>query len=172
MRCLSKVVARKTVRNISVILWFFGNNFSSVNIKQHQAHNKIMESLALAHSFLAYEEPAPEVQVNFNLPSSAGMGLVAATLTLSTLAISGSAEAASMRVATNGSNLNVRCGPGMVHCVVGKLSPGQKVHTTGRYRHGWAQLSNGGWVSSAWLASAYRPVRHWRSCDSSCYCDY
>jgi len=128
-----------------------------------------MESLALAHSFLAYEEPALEVTVNFQLPNSTWIGLAAATLTLSTLAISGSAEAAMMRVATNGSNLNVRCGPGMVHCVVGQLSPGEKVHTVG-YSQGWYKLSSGGWVSSAWLASAYRPVRHSYSCDSSCYC--
>lgn len=128
-----------------------------------------MESLALAHSFLAYEEPPREVTVNFHLPSSAWIGVAGATLTLSTLAISGSAEAAMMRVATNGSNLNVRCGPGMVHCVVGQLSPGEKVRTVG-YSQGWYKLSSGGWVSSAWLASAYRPVRHSYSCDSSCYC--
>lgn len=53
------------------------------------------------------------------------------------------------RVSTNGSALLIRSSPG--GSVIGSYSNGTVVRLTGQYSGGYAQLSSGGWVSSAWL---------------------
>jgi uncharacterized protein YgiM (DUF1202 family) len=55
-------------------------------------------------------------------------------------------------VATNGGRLNIRHRPNECARVIGKLYNGDNVALTGRYRNGWAQLQDGGWVSSSWLS--------------------
>jgi peptidoglycan hydrolase-like protein with peptidoglycan-binding domain len=54
-------------------------------------------------------------------------------------------------IATNGSYLNVRSGPGLGYSVVNSLGNGTIVGTTGAVSNGWVQLSQGGWVSSRWV---------------------
>lgn len=55
----------------------------------------------------------------------------------------------SARVATNGSNLLIRSGPG--GGVIGSLGNGTVVRLSGQRSGGYTQLSSGGWVSSSWL---------------------
>ncbi len=54
-------------------------------------------------------------------------------------------------VATNGSRLNIRNRPSECSHVIGKLYDGDQVALTGRYKHGWAELADGGWVSASWI---------------------
>ncbi|MGQ4646165.1 peptidoglycan-binding protein [Lyngbya aestuarii] len=55
------------------------------------------------------------------------------------------------RVATHGSNLRIRSGPGTGYRVIGSLYNGSRVSLSGRYSGGWSQLSNGGWVSGTYI---------------------
>ncbi len=55
-------------------------------------------------------------------------------------------------IATNGSSLNVRSGPGFGYPVIGSFANGTTVRTSGKVSGGWVQLANGGWVSGSWLA--------------------
>ncbi len=54
-------------------------------------------------------------------------------------------------VATNGSRLNIRNRPSECSHVIGKLYDGDQVALSGRYKHGWAELADGGWVSASWI---------------------
>jgi uncharacterized protein YgiM (DUF1202 family) len=54
-------------------------------------------------------------------------------------------------IATNGSPLNVRSGPGLDYGVIYTLPFGAVAPVTGRRVGGWIQLADGGWVSSSWV---------------------
>ncbi|MEG4588369.1 SH3 domain-containing protein [Microcoleus sp. MOSTC5] len=134
-----------------------------------------MESLALSHSFVAYESPESELQVKsldelgLKIPNSAWVGVAGIAVALSVLSVTGEAQASCgysrcgskhshrshnsyAEVATNGGRLNIRHRPDRCSHVIGKLYPGDNVKLTGRYRNGWAQLKGGGWVSASWLS--------------------
>ena len=53
-----------------------------------------------------------------------------------------------LRVATRGSLLNVRSGPGLDYPIIATVANGTVLTPSGRYHHGWAQLASGGWVST------------------------
>jgi uncharacterized protein YgiM (DUF1202 family) len=123
-----------------------------------------MEALALSHSFVAYESPESELQLELKIPKSAVVGVAGLAVALSVLSVSGEAQAGCHykrcgghrhysygEVATNGGRLNIRHRASRCSHVIGKLYNGDHVKLTGRYRHGWAQLKGGGWVSTAWL---------------------
>jgi uncharacterized protein YgiM (DUF1202 family) len=133
-----------------------------------------MESLALSHSFVAYESPESELQLKsldelgLKIPNSAWLGVAGIAVALSVLSVPGEAQASCgysscgghrhhsrhsyAEVATNGGRLNIRHRPSECSHVIGKLYPGDNVALTGRYRNGWAQLKGGGWVSTSWLS--------------------
>ncbi|MEG3895706.1 MULTISPECIES: SH3 domain-containing protein [unclassified Microcoleus] len=126
-----------------------------------------MEALALSHSFVAYESPESELQLELKIPNSAWVGVAGLAVALSVLGATGEAQAGCYKqrcggghrshnsyaeVATNGGRLNIRHRPNGCAHVIGKLYNGDNVALTGRYRNGWAQLEGGGWVSSSWLS--------------------
>ena len=133
-----------------------------------------MESLALSHSFVAYESPESELQLKsldelgFKVPNSAWLGVAGMAVALSVLSVPGEAQASCgysrcgkqshhghhryAEVVTNGGRLNIRHRPDSCSRVIGKLYPGDNIKLTGRYRNGWAQLKGGGWVSASWLS--------------------
>jgi Protein of unknown function (DUF1236)/Bacterial SH3 domain len=76
-------------------------------------------------------------------------------LSAAALAISGGSALADI-MATAGTNLNVRAGPGSNYPVVGTLGAGQAIGIDGCLNAGrWCRLSSGeGWVSSRFLGSA------------------
>ncbi|MBE9162074.1 SH3 domain-containing protein [Tychonema sp. LEGE 06208] len=124
-----------------------------------------MEALALNHSFVAYESPESELQLELKVPTSALVGVAGMAVALSVMGVAGEAQAGCYKqrcggghgynrygeVATNGGRLNIRHRPNGCARVIGKLYNGDNVALTGRYRHGWAQLKGGGWVSTAWI---------------------
>lgn len=124
-----------------------------------------MEALALSHSFVAYESPESELQLELKIPTSAVIGVAGLAVALSVLSVGSEAQAGChykkrcghrsyssyAEVATNGGRLNIRHRASRCSHVIGKLYDGDNVKLTGRYRHGWAQLKGGGWVSTAWL---------------------
>ncbi|MEK0182370.1 MAG: SH3 domain-containing protein [Oscillatoriales cyanobacterium] len=130
-----------------------------------------MEALALSHSFVAYESPESELQLKsldelgLKIPNSAWVGVVGMAVALSVVSIPGEAQANcgyrkcgghhkyhnSTQVVTNGGRLNIRHRPTKCSHVIGKLYDGDYVALSGRYKHGWAQLADGGWVSAAWI---------------------
>jgi hypothetical protein len=133
-----------------------------------------MESLALSHSFVAYESPESELQLKsldelgLKIPNSAWLGVAGMAVALSVLSVPGEAQASCgysrcgkkshhshhryAEVSTNGGRLNIRSRPDRCSHVIGKLYPGDNIKLTGRYRNGWAQLKGGGWVSASWLS--------------------
>ena len=133
-----------------------------------------MESLALSHSFVAYESPESELQLKslgelgLKIPNSAWLGVAGLAVALSVLSVPGEAQASChysrcgkkshhshhsyAAVATNGGRLNIRSGPSSCSHVIGKLYRGDHIKLTGRYKNGWAQLKGGGWVSASWLS--------------------
>lgn len=130
-----------------------------------------MESLALSHSFVAYESPESELQLKsldelgLKIPNSAWLGVAGMAVALSVLSVPGEAQASCgyshcgkkshhsyAQVATNGGRLNIRHRPDSCSHVIGKLYPGDHIKLTGRYKNGWAQLKGGGWVSASWLS--------------------
>ncbi len=124
-----------------------------------------MEALALSHSFVAYESPESELQLELKIPKSAVIGVAGLAVALSVLSVTGEAQAGCHykrcggghghhsygEVATNGGRLNIRHRASRCSHVIGKLYNGDNVKLTGRYRRGWAQLKGGGWVSTAWI---------------------
>jgi peptidoglycan hydrolase-like protein with peptidoglycan-binding domain len=64
---------------------------------------------------------------------------------------SNSASARTVVVATNGSGLNIRSGPGQGYAVIGSLADGAAVGINGIPSNGWVQLSAGGWISANWI---------------------
>ena len=127
-----------------------------------------MEALALSHSFVAYESPESELQLELKIPTSAVVGVAGLAVALSVLSVSGEAQAGcykhhcggghghhggygSVEVATNGGRLNIRHRASRCSHVIGKLYDGDNVELSGRYKHGWAELEDGGWVSTAWI---------------------
>lgn len=130
-----------------------------------------MEALALSHSFVAYESPESELQLKsldelgLKIPNSAWVGIVGMAVALSVVSVPGEAQAAChykrcghkshhgyySEVITNGGRLNIRSRPSRCSHVIGKLYSGDHIKLTGRYKHGWAQLKGGGWVSAKWL---------------------
>lgn len=130
-----------------------------------------MESLALTHSFVAYESPESELklksldELGLKIPNAAWVGVVGMAVALSVVSVPGEAQARGCysrcgghhrhhsyaQVTTNGGRLNIRHHASRCSHVIGKLYDGDHVPLTGRYRHGWAQLKGGGWVSTAWL---------------------
>jgi len=78
-------------------------------------------------------------------------------LSAAALAISGGSALADM-MATAGTNLNVRSGPGSNYPVVGTLGAGQSIGIDGCLNAGnWCRLSTGeGWVSSKYLGSGFQ----------------
>lgn len=130
-----------------------------------------MESLALSHSFVAYESPESELQLKsldelgLKLPNAALVGAAGMAVALSVLAVPGEAQASChysrcghksyhsyAAVSTNGGRLNIRSRPSSCSRVIGKLYSGDHIKLTGRYKNGWAQLKGGGWVSASWLS--------------------
>ena len=123
-----------------------------------------MEALALSHSFVAYESPESELQLELKIPTSAVVGVAGLAVALSVLSVGGEAQASChykhcgghrsssyAEVATNGGRLNIRHKPNGCSHVIGKLYDGDNVALSGHYKHGWAQLKGGGWVSTAWI---------------------
>ena len=123
-----------------------------------------MEALALSHSFVAYESPESELQLELKIPKSAVLGVAGMAVALSVLSISGEAQASCYKrcggghshhsygeVATNGGRLNIRHRASRCSHVIGKLYDGDNVKLSGRYKNGWAELAGGGWVSSSWI---------------------
>ncbi|HAT12455.1 MAG TPA: peptide-binding protein [Microcoleaceae bacterium UBA10368] len=129
-----------------------------------------MESLALTHSFVAYESPEPELklksldELGLKIPNAAWVGVVGMAVALSVVSIPGEAQAGGCyrgcggghhhhyaKVVTNCSRLNIRQCPGRCSRIIGKLHKGDHVALSGRYRRGWAQLADGGWVSKKWI---------------------
>ena len=131
-----------------------------------------MEALALSHSFVAYESPESEIQLKsldelgLKIPNSALLGVAGMAVALSVLSVTGEAQASCgykhcgghkshhssyAEVATNGGRLNIRHRPSDCSHVIGKLYDGDNVALSGRYKHGWAELADGGWVSASWL---------------------
>jgi hypothetical protein len=124
-----------------------------------------MEALALSHSFVAYESPESELQLELKIPKSAVVGVAGLAVALSVLSVSGEAQAGCYKhhcggghrhhsygeVATNGGRLNIRHRASRCSHVIGKLYDGDNVELSGRYKHGWAELADGGWVSTAWI---------------------
>lgn len=129
-----------------------------------------MESLALSHSFVAYESPESELklksldELGLKIPNAALVGAAGMAVALSVLSVPGEAQASCgysrcghkshhsySEVVTNGGRLNIRHRPNGCSRVIGKLYRGDNVALTGRYKNGWAQLKGGGWVSTAWL---------------------
>lgn len=124
-----------------------------------------MEALALSHSFVAYESPESELQLELKIPKSAVIGVAGLAVALSVLSVSGEAQASCHyqrcggghrhhsygEVATNGGRLNIRHRASSCSHVIGKLYDGDNVKLSGRYKHGWAELADGGWVSTAWI---------------------
>jgi uncharacterized protein YgiM (DUF1202 family) len=125
-----------------------------------------MEALALSHSFVAYESPESELQLEFKIPKSAVIGVAGLAVALSVLSVTGEAQAGCHykrcggghhghhrygKVVTNCSRLNIRHRASRRSSVIGKLYKGDYVALSGRYKHGWAQLKGGGWVSTAWI---------------------
>jgi hypothetical protein len=125
-----------------------------------------MEALAFTHSYITYENPDSDLklrsfdELGLKIPSSAWIGLAGLAVAVSVMSVPAEAHAAYVR--TNGSRLNVRCGPGLEYCVGHKLHNGSHVKLTGKYKNGWAQVKGGGWVASQWLGYGYQPA-------SSCY---
>ena len=133
-----------------------------------------MESLALSHSFVAYESPESELklksldELGLKIPNSAWLGVAGMAVALSVLSVPGEAQASCgysscgghshhsrhsyAEVVTNGGRLNIRHRPDSCSRVIGKLYPGDNIKLTGRYKNGWAQLQGGGWVSASWLS--------------------
>jgi len=124
-----------------------------------------MEALALSHSFVAYESPESEIQLELKIPNSAWLGVAGMAVALSVLSVAGEAQASCHysrcgkkshhsygHVATNGGRLNIRHKPNGCSHVIGKLYNGDHIPLTGRYKNGWAQLKGGGWVSASWLS--------------------
>lgn len=126
-----------------------------------------MEALALSHSFVAYESPESELQLELKIPKSAVVGVAGIAVALSILSVTGEAQASCHykrcgssshshhsygQVATNGGRLNIRHKPNGCSHVIGKLYHGDHIKLTGRYKNGWAQVKGGGWVSTSWLS--------------------
>jgi uncharacterized protein YgiM (DUF1202 family) len=140
------------------------------NVDQNnEKTEETMESLALTHSFTAYESPE-ELQLKsldelgLKIPNSAWVGLVGVAVALSVVSVPGEAQASChykrcgqksyhsyAEVVTNGGRLNIRKHPSRCSHVIGKLYDGDHVKLTGHYKNGWAQLKGGGWVSASWL---------------------
>ena len=124
-----------------------------------------MEALALSHSFVAYESPESELQLELKIPTSAVIGVAGLAVALSVLSVGGEAQASCHysrcggghshhsygEVATNGGRLNIRHRASRCSHVIGKLYDGDNVKLSGRYKNGWAELAGGGWVSSSWI---------------------
>jgi len=64
---------------------------------------------------------------------------------------SSNASARTVVVATHGSRLNIRSGPGQGYPVIGSLADGAAVGIAGTPSNGWTKLSAGGWVSTDWI---------------------
>lgn len=127
-----------------------------------------MEALALSHSFVAYESPESELQLELKIPKSALVGVAGLAVALSVLGAGGEAQASChysrcgkkshhghhsyAKVVTNGGRLNIRNRPNGCSHVIGKLYYGDHIKLTGRYKNGWAQVKGGGWVSKSWLS--------------------
>jgi uncharacterized protein YgiM (DUF1202 family) len=136
-----------------------------------------MESLALSHSFVAYESPESELklksldELGLKIPNSAWMGVAGMAIALSILSVPTEAQAGGCyrrcggghhhghhghhgyyaKVDTNGGRLNIRHRASRCSHVIGKLYNGDKVALSGRHRRGWAELADGGWVSKKWI---------------------
>lgn len=116
-----------------------------------------METLAYTHLAIAHEEVAnlePGAyelklfkELDWKLPSSAWISLVASVMALSILNLASSSLAAYVR--TNGSPLNVRSSP--AGRIVGSLNNGTYISPNGQTSGNWTQLSWGNWVSSYWI---------------------
>lgn len=76
----------------------------------------------------------------------------AAPVPIQVFGVGGPSSSTSFQVATNGSPLNVRSGPGPGYAVISTLPNGRVVETINT-SGGWYQLPGGGWVSGAWLRS-------------------
>lgn len=133
-----------------------------------------MEALALSHSFVAYESPESELQLKsldelgLKIPNSAWIGVASMAIALSIVSIPGEAQAGGCyssrcgsghhghhsyyaQVATNGGRLNIRHSASRCSRIRGKLYNGDSVALSGRYKRGWAELADGGWVSKKWI---------------------
>ena len=116
-----------------------------------------MKNLALLMNFLGNERDSVETSQTQETKKQGRknpmkmMSIIGFCLSLFTICLSsGAAEAARARVNSR-SGLNVRREPSVNSTRVGGLSNGQVVNTTGRFSNGWAQLSNGYWVSNSYL---------------------
>jgi SH3-like domain-containing protein len=123
-----------------------------------------MEALAFTHSYITYENPDSDLklrsfdELGLKIPSSAWIGLAGLAVAVSVMSVPAEAHAA--YVSTNGSRLNIRCGPGLEYCVGGKLHNGSKVRITHKYKYRdgikWVKLKSGGWVAAHWLGYGHK----------------
>lgn len=75
----------------------------------------------------------------------------------------GSPNYRAIQVATNGSVLNVRSGPGLYYPVISYLPNRTTAPTSGATSGGWIQLAGGGWVSSSWVSYSTYAGQYQRS---------
>jgi len=54
----------------------------------------------------------------------------------------------------NGQNVTIHSGPSTNDRAIGTLYDGQRVTLSGQYQNDWAELADGGWVSTHHLAQA------------------
>lgn len=116
-----------------------------------------MEALAYTYSCAAYEEAAgieyefPEWELNWKLPSSGWIGLLAFVTALSMLSTTSGAFAisAGRYYVGSSSGVNVRSSPG--GSVIYTRGYGKAVDLTGRTSGPWAQTVPGNWVHSSLL---------------------
>lgn len=120
-----------------------------------------MDTLAYTHLCTSYEEAldpnyqAPELILNWNhLPSSAWLGFLGVAFLFSGLNIAESASAAQYYVRTNGSCLNARTRPSASSPVYSCVRNGAALAPVVSVTNGWARLSTGRYVSSAYISTS------------------
>lgn len=132
-----------------------------------------MEAIAYLHLCTVHEEAkvnpdAGELKLfegfNGQPPSSGWIRFTSLVVALSILSLESHASAYVATVRTNGSNLNVRTGPGIEYRVVDSLPNGSRINLNGNRSDGWSQLSRiRDWVSSYWIRRGGSGSRYSRS---------
>jgi len=139
------------------MLDFCGRKIIVINHTKLNVVKVTMSNFALLMNFLGKERDSVEASQAQPTKKQGRknpmkmLSIIGFCLSLFTVCLSsGAAEAARARVNSR-SGLNVRLEPNPNSNRVYGLRNGQIVNTTGRFLNGWAQLSNGYWVSNSYL---------------------